>query len=129
MAKILIAEDEHTLNEAYQMILKKQGHEVYPAYDGLEALKIAAKHPPELILLDLRMPRLGGIEFLKKYDPAKNHPDVKVIIFSNLDMEREIDQAYDLGAHKYILKAWASPKELVRLVDEILSQNTATSHP
>lgn len=129
MAKILIAEDEHTLNEAYQMILEKQGHKVYPVYDGLEALKIAAKNPPDLILLDLRMPRLSGIEFLKKYDPVKNHPDVKVIIFSNLDMEREIDQAYDLGAHKYILKAWASPTELVRLVDEVLSLNTAASHP
>ncbi len=129
MAKILIAEDEHTLNEAYQMILESQGHEVYPAYDGLEALKIAAKHPPDLILLDLRMPRLGGIEFLKKYDPANNHPHVKVIIFSNLDMEREIDEAYDLGAHKYILKAWASPKELVRLVDEILKKNNATPRP
>lgn len=129
MANILIAEDEHTLNEAYQMILKSEGHTVYPAYDGLEALKIAAKHPPDLILLDLKMPHLDGIEFLRKYDPVKNHPNVKVIIFSNLDMEREIDKAYDLGAHKYVLKAWASPKELIRMVDEILKQSNATSHP
>ncbi len=120
MAKILIVEDEHILNEAYQTILKSKDHEVKAAYDGLEALKITKKFTPDIILLDLRMPRLGGIDFLKKFDPSTNYPNTKVIIFSNLDMESEIDEAYDLGAHKYILKAWASPKELLRIIDEAL---------
>jgi two-component system response regulator VicR len=122
MAKILIVEDERTLNEAYQMILSKQGHTIYTAYDGEEALETTKSVEPDIILLDLRMPKLGGIDFLKAYKPAAEHPKVKIVIFSNLDMQKEIDEAYDLGAHKYILKAWASPKELVKLVDELLKK-------
>lgn len=122
MAKILIVEDEHTLNEAYQMILSQQGHTIYTAYDGEEALEATQTIEPDIILLDLRMPRVGGIEFLKQYNPTEKHPDVRIVIFSNLDMQKEIDEAYKLGAHKYILKAWASPKELVKLVDDLLKE-------
>jgi two-component system response regulator VicR len=66
MAKILIVEDERTLNEAYELILKKQGHDVEVAYNGDEALQVFKKHEPELILLDLRMPKMDGVEFLKR---------------------------------------------------------------
>lgn len=118
--KILIVEDERELNEAYQMILKKEGYDVRAAYDGDEALDITSQDEPDLILLDLRMPKVSGIEFLKKYNLAKKHPEVKVIVFSNLDTQKEIDDAYALGADKYMLKAWASPKELARLVSEML---------
>lgn len=120
MAKILIVEDEKNLNEAYQMILGHQGHEIIAAYDGTEALKVTENNDPDLILLDLRMPQMGGVEFLKKYNLKKAHPKVKVVIFSNLDTQHEIDEAYRLGAEKYMLKAWASPKELVQLVDNLL---------
>lgn len=121
MATILIVEDERNLNEAYQMILAHEGHTIHAAYDGTEALEITEKIEPDLILLDLRMPKMGGVEFLKKYDLKKDHPNVKVVIFSNLDTQKEIDQAYTLGAHKYMLKAWASPKELVQLVKSLLT--------
>lgn len=118
----MIVEDERPLNEAYQLILSKEGYKVVPAYDGEEALRLTKDIEPDLILLDLRMPHMGGIEFLEKYQPAEKHPEVKIIIFSNLDTEREINKAYGLGAHKYMLKAWASPKELARLVKETLTQ-------
>lgn len=120
MATILIVEDEKNLNEAYQMILQHQGHEIIAAYDGAEALKITDKTEPDLILLDLRMPQMGGVEFLKQYDLKNKHPRVKVVIFSNLDTQHEIDEAYRLGAEKYMLKAWASPKELIQLVNSLL---------
>lgn len=121
-AKILIVEDEQSLNEAYQMVLESEGYEIHAAYDGEQALKITEKIEPDLILLDLRMPKVGGIEFLKQYEASTKHPNVKIIIFSNLDTQKEIEEAYKLGAQKYILKAWASPKELVRLVEEILDK-------
>lgn len=120
MATILIVEDEKNLNEAYQMILQHQGHEIFAAYDGAEALKITETVEPDLILLDLRMPQMGGVEFLKKYNVKSEHPKVKVVIFSNLDTQHEIDEAYRLGAEKYMLKAWASPKELIQLVNSLL---------
>jgi two-component system, OmpR family, response regulator VicR len=118
--KILIVEDEKTLNEAYQITLNKEGYEVHAAYDGEEALEVTKKVEPDLILLDLRMPRMNGIEFLKAYELEKKHPKTKVVVFSNLDREKEVDEAYKLGTHKYILKAWASPKELVKLVKDVL---------
>jgi two-component system, OmpR family, response regulator VicR len=120
MKKILIVEDEKNLNEAYQMILKQAGYKVYSAYDGQEALDLTKDVEPDLILLDLRMPKMNGIEFLQEFDLANNHPDTQVIVFSNLDMQKEIDEAFQLGAHKYILKAWASPKELISLVEDTL---------
>lgn len=113
---ILIVEDEQALNNAYKMILEAEGYNVLSAFNGTEALEITKETEPDLILLDLRMPEVSGIDFLKEYDPKHKHPKVKIIIFSNLDMQSEIDEAYSLGADRYMLKAWASPKELAKLV-------------
>jgi len=124
MAKVLIVEDERALNQAYEMILNKAGYKVACAFDGDEALEKADEFEPEVILLDLRMPRMGGIEFLEKYKPKKEHPHVRIIVFSNLDMQKDIDKAYELGASKYMLKAWASPAELIKMVEDELKQKT-----
>jgi two-component system response regulator YesN len=120
MARVLIVEDERTLNEAYELVLKREGHDVRVAYNGEEALKVFKEHNPELVLLDLRMPKMDGVAFLKKLEPEKNHPDVKIIIFSNYDDQKEIDSAFKHGANRYILKAWSSPKELAKVVKETL---------
>lgn len=120
MAKVLIVEDERTLNEAYEIVLKREGHDVKVAYNGEEALKVFKEQKPELVLLDLRMPKMNGVEFLKRLEPGKNHPSVKVIIFSNYDDQKDIDAAFEHGANRYILKAWSSPKELARVVEETL---------
>ena len=118
---ILIVEDESTLNEAYQVVLAKAGYDILSAFDGKEALDITAGNHIDLILLDLRMPVMDGIEFLRDFQPADK--DVKVIVFSNYDMQKEIEEAYDLGADKYVLKAWASPKELLQLVKDMLEES------
>lgn len=117
---ILIVEDETSLNEAYQIILANAGYDILSAFDGKEALKIVSETKPDIILLDLRMPVMDGISFLKEYKPTDKK--TKVIVFSNYDMQKEIEEAYELGAHKYILKAWASPKELLKLVKDTLEE-------
>lgn len=119
--RILIVEDEVTLNEAYQLILEQQGYEVHVAFNGEEALQVTKNVEPDLILLDLRMPVMDGVEFLRAYDAPNKHPKVKIVIFSNYDMQKEIDEAYQLGAARYILKAWASPKELMQVVENTLA--------
>ncbi len=118
---ILVVEDEKALHDAYVMILKKEGYTVLSAFDGEEALSVASTNDIDLVLLDLRMPKVNGIEFLKAYDLASQAKPPTVIVFSNLDMQEEIDEAFSLGATKYMLKAWASPKELVKLVKDNLS--------
>lgn len=120
---ILIVEDESVLNEAYQITLAQAGYDIVSAFDGKEALELVDEVSPDIILLDLRMPVLDGIGFLKEFDPEKN-PDTKIIVFSNYDMQKEIDEAYELGADKYILKAWASPKELIKIVKDTLEQKS-----
>lgn len=122
MARILIVEDEKMLADAFQMILEKSGHTVEVAFNGQEGLDVAKKFDPELILLDLLMPVKDGLGFLKDYELKAKHPTVKVIIFSNLDMQKEAEEAFTLGASKYVLKAWATPKTLNTIVDEELKK-------
>jgi CheY-like chemotaxis protein len=121
-ATVLIVEDENMLNEAYQVVLKTAGYNVLTAYDGKEALEILEKHNADIILLDLRMPVLDGVGFLEAYQLKSRKNPPKVVVFSNFDMQKEIDQAYELGADKYMLKAWASPKELLQLISNLLKE-------
>jgi two-component system response regulator PilR (NtrC family) len=123
MAKILIVEDEKVLNEAYELVLKKEGYVVSCAFNGEEALAYVKKDKFDLILLDLRMPKIDGVEFLKRSDPTKNFPSTKIIVFSNYDDQKEVDDAIKHGATRYILKAWSSPNELVKIVRESLEDD------
>ena len=119
---ILIIEDEAMLNEAYQVILSTGGYDVLTAFDGKAALDILEVSQVDAILLDLRMPVLDGIGFLQAYQPKSRENPPKIVVFSNFDMQKEIDEAYELGADKYMLKAWASPKELLQLVSNLLQE-------
>lgn len=118
---ILIVEDEPELAEVYMTLLTQSGYETTVAHNGKDALKVAEDHRPDLILLDLRMPIMDGVEFLRQYDLKGKHPDVKVVVFSNYDLQDEIDDAYSLGADRYVLKAWASPRELLQIVKDTLA--------
>jgi CheY-like chemotaxis protein len=116
---ILIVEDDLALNDAYKTILSSAGYETRSAFNGEEALAICDQGEPDVIFLDLRMPVMDGIGFLKAYQPLTKHKNVKIIVFSNYDMEREVDEAYALGAERYVLKAWASPTELIKIVKDL----------
>ena len=118
MPKVLIVEDEKVLNEAYELVLKKDGYSVSTALNGEEALECVEKDEFDLILLDLRMPKVNGVEFLKRAKPAKNFPKTKIIVFSNYDDQKEVEEAIENGASRYILKAWSSPNELLKIVRE-----------
>lgn len=112
MANVLVIEDNKTLNQAYKLILQREGHEVRVAYNGKEGLELVKLSDPDLILLDMLMPVMNGVEFLEKYKPA-SHPKTKIIILSNLNEDTEVQHALQLGAQKYILKASTSPQELI----------------
>lgn len=116
---ILIIEDDIALNDAYVTILGTKYKNVYTAFNGEEALQVAQQRNPDIIFLDLRMPVMDGIGFLEKYQSKQNHPDVHIVVFSNYDMQAEVDKAYLLGAERYVLKAWASPKELLKIVEDM----------
>lgn len=118
---ILIVEDDNDLRDAYTMILESEGYTVYSAEHGKAALaQIQLNGDPGLIFLDLRMPVMDGISFLKEFKPSE-HPETEIVVFSNYDAKKEIDTAYELGAKRYVLKARAAPKELIRIVKTVLS--------
>lgn len=123
MAHILVIEDDKVLNKAYQLILEQEGHTVSTAFDGDEGLAAAAKRKPDIILLDLLMPHMNGIEFLRKYDVVKRHKDVYVIILSNIGSDKEVAEGLRLGAYKYIVKAHATPKQLSVMVNHLINKN------
>ena len=119
---ILIVEDDEDLNKAYQMIIASAGHDVTSAYDGKQALEMIQAGPkPDIIFLDLRMPVMDGIGFLKEFDVAKN--GATIVVFSNYDAQDEVDEAFALGAHRYVLKARAAPKELLRIIADISNES------
>lgn len=118
---ILVIEDERILSEACQIILEAEGYKVHVSSDGKQALNFLKETKPDLILLDLRMPVMNGVEFLKSAELAKNSPGLPVIVFSNYDVQKDIDESYVYGATHYILKAWASPKELAKVVKDTLA--------
>jgi DNA-binding response OmpR family regulator len=124
MSKILIIEDDEALRKAYEIILNKEGFEVTLAGSGQEGLEAASTNEPDLILVDMLMPVSNGLEFLRRYDPAKKHPGVKVIVFSNINEQSVVHEAISLGASHYLTKDSKSPKELV----EFIKANLANSN-
>jgi DNA-binding response OmpR family regulator len=120
VAKILVVEDDQDLNRAYCIILRHEGHKVVEAFDGQEALKKLDSFTPDLILLDLLMPVMGGLEFLQKWSELKKNTRAKVLIFTNMENSPEVAEAYKLGAHRCIIKSWTAPHNLAKVVSDSL---------
>jgi CheY-like chemotaxis protein len=120
---VLVVEDEPTLNAAYIRILESGKMQAQASFNGEEALAKLEEMDPDIILLDLKMPKMSGLEFLATFGKMKPQRKAKVIIFSNYDKQTEIQEAFKLGAAKYLLKAWASPKELISVIEETVNAN------
>lgn len=129
MANILVVEDDRDLNNAYNVILSNEGYTVETAFDGKQALNKAKNFEPDLILLDLLMPVMGGLEFLQHYDLQNKHRNVKVLIFTNMENSPEVNEAYKLGAHRCIIKSWTAPHNLARVISDALSGHSRPSKP
>ena len=120
MARILIVEDEVLLSSIISRELTNAGHEVHAAYDGENALKEVDSTKPELILLDLIMPKMNGFQLL---DSLKKNPDtasIPVIVLSNLGQKEEIEKAKLGGAIDYMVKIDFAPKDVRNRVNEII---------
>lgn len=120
---ILVVEDDQALNYAYKIILEHAGYMVDVALNGQDALTVidALPRDPDIILLDLRMPVLDGIGFLKEFIPEE-HPECTVVVFTNYDTHKDIDEAYALGVGRYVLKARTAPNDLLHIVESIISE-------
>ena len=119
--RILVAEDDRFLRKAAEMALKRQGYTVLTAADGEEALRAARSVLPDLILLDLIMPKLNGFDVLQALKKDAPTAHIPVIILSNLGQDRDVQQAMDAGAAAYLIKTDLSLQALVQRVEEALT--------
>jgi CheY-like chemotaxis protein len=121
MAKILIAEDERDIRDLVAFTLRFAGHEVAVATNGEEAVQMAPRENPDLILMDVRMPKMTGYEACKvmKADPYLK--DIPVVFLTARGQENEIQQGLEAGAEEYLLKPFA-PDQLTSRVKAILGK-------
>ncbi|MGE0158893.1 MAG: response regulator [Gemmatimonadales bacterium] len=120
MKRILVIEDDPHLRKVYVTILGKEGFEVVEAVDGKDGLRLANEREPDLILLDMMMPTMNGIDFLKAYDVLGKHPNVKVLAFSATEKADFQSEAARLGATKYMTKFSVSPKKMAAVIRQSL---------
>jgi two-component system alkaline phosphatase synthesis response regulator PhoP len=119
-AKILVAEDEKDIRELVSFTLRYAGYDVWTADDGIEAVEIAQEIIPDLILLDVRMPKMTGYEACEAMKQIDTLKDIPVVFLSAKGQETEIQQGLASGAIAYILKPFA-PAELTLRVEELLA--------
>jgi DNA-binding response OmpR family regulator len=118
---VLIIEDDELLREIYATKLEMEGFLVVTAHDGLDGLEKASTSQPDIILLDMIMPRMTGLEFLAAYR-VPTGPPAKTVIISNKSSAKEINQAKALGVLDYLIKSQLTPQEIVTRIRGYLAE-------
>jgi len=114
--KILIVEDEEILSDLLQKRLKKEGYGVLLARNGEEGLKMIKKERPNLVLLDVIMPKMSGFQVMEEMNKEENLKKIPVIIISNSGQPEEIGRAQELGAKDWLIKTEFDPEEVLKKV-------------
>lgn len=122
MKSILLVEDDPFIVDIYSKKLKEAGFSVEVANDGQEALKKLQAHKPDLLILDIVLPNIDGWEFLRGIRNDSSLKDLRVIILSNLSQKSEIEKSKELGAIKYMVKAYYTPTQVVEEIKTILEK-------
>ena len=121
MAKILLVDDDPLMVRMYEKKLVNDGYEVKIASDGVEALKSIKTFSPDLILLDIMMPKLNGYDVLKKLKESKTTEKIPVILLTNVGgTQEDVDRGLELGAVAYMVKAGNRPVVVIEKIKEIL---------
>jgi DNA-binding response OmpR family regulator len=128
-AKILVVEDEEILLTALREELNQAGYETEGAVDGEDGLEKVKSFQPDLVLLDLVMPKMDGMQVLKKLKEDESTRDLSVVILTNLSDYERISEALSLGAKDYLVKANYSLADLLEKVKTVLSRRKPSPSP
>ena len=120
--KILIVEDDPLISRMYQKVLKFEGMEVISSENGSDGLAAAAQHKPDLILLDIMMPKMNGIEVLEALKADETTNAIPVVMLTNLSGTADAQNAMNKGAVDYLVKSQFKPKDVAGKVKEIMAK-------
>jgi len=121
MSQILFVEDDKNILETYKLELELLGYKIVHAADGVAALETLKNLKPDLILLDLSLPKKGGLEVLAEIKNNENTKNIPVVILTNFSTDQNIHQAFELGAVSFIAKYNFTPAETAAKIKEILN--------
>lgn len=119
--KILIVEDDSILQKALLEFLTAEGFETMSALDGEEGVKIGKEKKPDLILLDIVLPKMDGYEVLKAMKADESTKKIPIILLTNLGSLNDVEKALDLGATTYLIKADYKLEEVTKKIKEVLN--------
>lgn len=120
---VFIVDDDEFILDIYSVKFREKGYKVENAMSGAEALeKIKQGFLPDVMLLDIVMPKMDGFELLKKIRDEKLMPNSLIIILTNLGQKEDIQKGLDLKADDYVVKAYFTPSDIAKKVEELLSK-------
>ena len=119
MKKILLVEDDTFLADIYLTKFEEAGYDIKLADNGEEGIKSAKQFKPDVLLLDIVLPKMNGLKVLSTLKKDSELKNIKVIILSNLGAEEDINRAMELGADTYLIKSQYTPSEIVAEVEKV----------
>jgi len=119
---ILLVEDDEFLAELYGTKLSLEGYNVFLASDGEKGLKMVKEKKPDLVLLDIILPKMDGFEVLKEIKADKSLKSVPVILLTNLSQKDEVKKGLEFGAKDYLIKAHFMPSEVVKKIKDTIGE-------
>ena len=123
MPKVLLAEDDANLREIFEMRLKAEGYDVVTAGDGEEALVVATREKPDLMVVDIMMPKISGFEMLETLRANPETANTKAIMMTALGQAEDRERGERLGVLKYLVKSQVTLEDFVRSIREVLEPN------
>ena len=120
MKKILFIEDESSLQKSLGEILRENNYDMISAFDGKVGLELAKTKKPDLILLDIILPVINGIDVLKELKKDKKTKNIPVIVLTNVENMDNVDKTIELGATAYLVKAKYTMEDVIEKIKEIL---------
>ena len=122
MKKILFIEDEQSLQKTFGDVLKKEGYKIISALDGETGLRLVKSEKPDLVVLDLVLPRIHGLEVLEEIKKDSETKKIPVIILTNIEGAKDVERALELGATTYLVKTSYALKDIVNKIKKILGE-------
>ena len=126
MTKIMVVEDDASLREIYSIRITAEGYEVVSAGDGEEALAVAVREKPDLILSDIMMPKISGFDMLDILRSTPEIAHIKVVMMTALSADDQRQRGERLGADRYLVKSQVGIEDVINTIHEVLGDKKAT---